>query len=154
LSAVRLVGIGDCHLVKRKKPPSSSELAPLRERVEAWREGKGGSPGGSSPMPPEIWETAVELARRYGPCQIARGVGVDYKTLRLRLAKAVGKPDLVKPAFVQLPATLDQAIPVSAVAGATIELFRPDGSRMRIHLEAGRGMEAAGIVAAFLGDPG
>ena len=105
-------------------------------------------------MPTEIWETAVELARRYGPCQIARGVGVDYKTLRLRLAKAVGKPDLVKPTFVQLPATLDQVEQVSTVAGATIELFRPDGSRMRIHLEAGRGMEAAGIVAAFLGGPG
>ena len=137
-------------MAKRKKPPSSVELAPLRERVEAWREAK----GDSRPMPPEIWETAVELARRYGPCQIARGVGVDYKTLRLRLAKAVGKPDLVKPTFVQLPATLDQAIPVSAVAGATIELFRPDGSRMRIHLEAGHGMEAAGIVAAFLGGQG
>jgi hypothetical protein len=105
-------------------------------------------------MPPEMWDAAVELARRYGPCQIARGIGVDYKTLRLRLAKAVGSPKVVTPTFVQLPATLDQAIPVSTVAGATIELFRPDGSRMRIHLEAGRGMEAAGIVAAFLGDPG
>ncbi len=105
-------------------------------------------------MPPEIWETAVELARCYGPCQIARGVGVDYKTLRLRLAKAIGKPDLVRPTFVQLPATVDQVAPATAIAGATIELFRPDGSRMRIHLEAGRGMEVAGIVAAFLGGQG
>ncbi len=141
-------------MAKRKKLPSSSELAPLRERVEAWREAKGDSQGGSSPMPPEIWETAVELARRYGPCQIARGVGVDYKTLRLRLAKDVGSPKLVRPTFVQLPATVDQVAPVTTIAGATIELFRPDGSRMRIHLEAGRGMEAAGIVAAFLGGQG
>ena len=141
-------------MAKRKKLPSSSELAPLRERVEAWREAKGDSQGGSSPMPPEIWETAVELARRYGPCQIARGVGVDYKTLRLRLAKDVGSPKLVRPTFVQLPATVNQVAPVTTIAGATIELFRPDGSRMRIHLEAGRGMEAAGIVAAFLGGQG
>jgi hypothetical protein len=141
-------------LVKRKKPPSCSELAPLREQVEAWREAKGGALGGSRPMPSEVWEAAVELARRYGPCQIARGVGVDYKTLRLRLAKVVGDPKLVRPTFVQLPATVDQVAPVTAIAGATIELFRPDGSRMRIHLEAGRGMEAASIVAAFLGDPG
>lgn len=141
-------------MAKRKKLPSSSELAPLRERVGAWREAKGDSQGGSSPMPPEIWETAVELARRYGPCQIARGVGVDYKTLRLRLAKDVGSPKLVRPTFVQLPATVDQVAPVTTIAGATIELFRPDGSRMRIHLEAGRGMEAAGIVAAFLGGQG
>ena len=137
-------------MAKRKKPPSSAELAPLREQVKAWREARSG-PG---PMPMEIWETAVELARRYGPCQISRGVGLDYKSLRLRLAKAVGKLDPVRPTFVQLPATLDQMTPISTVAGATIELFRPDGSRMRIHLEAGRGIEAAGIVAAFLGDPG
>ncbi len=137
-------------MAKRKKPPSSVELAPLRERVEAWREER----SGPRPMPTEIWESAVELARRYGPCQIARGVGLDYKTLRLRLAKAVGKSEVIKPTFVQLPATLDQVAPASSVAGATIELFRPDGSRMRIHLEAGRGTEAAGIVAAFLGGPG
>jgi len=105
-------------------------------------------------MPVEIWEAAVELARRYGPCQIARGIGLDYKTLRLRLAKAAGRAGVVKPTFVQFPATLDQVAPVSTVAGTTIELSRPDGSRMRIHLEAGRGMEAAGIVAAFLGGPG
>jgi len=137
-------------MAKRKKPPSSVELAPLREQVEAWREAK----GDSRPMPKEIWEIAVELARRYGPCQIARGVGLDYKSLRLRLAKAGRTPEPVRPTFVQLPATLDQAIPVSTVAGATIELFSPDGFRMRIHLEAGRGMEAAGIVAVFLGEPG
>ncbi len=59
-------------------------------------------------MPPEIWETAVELARQYGPCQIARGVGVDYKTLRLRLAKAVGSPKLVRPTSVQLPSVLPE----------------------------------------------
>lgn len=137
-------------MAKRKKRPSSAELAPLRERVEAWR----GARSSTGPMPTEFWESAVELARRYGPCQIAQGVGLDYKTLRLRLAKAVGDPKVVRPTFVQLPATVDQVAPVTAIAGATIELFRPDGSRMRIHLEAGRGMEAAGIVAAFLGDPG
>lgn len=105
-------------------------------------------------MPEELWDSAVELARRYGACQISRGVGVDYKTLRLRLAKVVGKPSVVKPTFVQLPATLDQVPPLTSPVGATIELSRPDGSRMRIHLEAGRGMEAAGIVAAFLGSAG
>ena len=134
----------------RKKRPSATDLAPLRKQVDTWREARSG-PG---PMPVEIWEAAVELARRYGPCQIARGIGLDYKTLRLRLAKAAGRAGVVKPTFVQFPATLDQVAPVSTVAGTTIELSRPDGSRMRIHLEAGRGMEAAGIVAAFLGGPG
>ena len=66
------MGIGDCPLAEQKKPPSSSELVPLREQVEAWRE----AVGGSRPMPPDVWETAVELARHNGPCQIAHGVGI------------------------------------------------------------------------------
>ena len=71
----------------------------------------------------------MELARRYGPCQIARGVGLDYMTLRLRLAKAVGSPKLVRPAFVQLSATVEQVAPATTIAGATIELFRPPPPR-------------------------
>lgn len=137
-------------MAKQKKRPSVSELAPLRKQVEAWRAGR----SGPSPMPAGIWEAAVELARRFGPCQIARGAGVDYKTLRLRLAKGAGGTETVKPTFVQLPVTLDQVTPASVTGGTLIELTRPDGSRMRIHLEAGRGMEATGIVAAFLGDQG
>jgi len=58
---------------------------------------------------------------------------------------------LVKPTFVQLPATLASD---SQPAGTTIEIFARDGARMRIQVEAGRGMDAAGIVAAFLGSRG
>jgi hypothetical protein len=36
-------------------------------------------------------------------------------------------------------------------AAATIDLSTPDGARMRIRLEAGRELDAAGIVAAFFG---
>lgn len=70
-------------MAKQKKRPSASDLAPLRKQVAAWRTVRNG-PG---PMPAELWEAAVELARCYGPCQIARGVGVDYIAWRLRLAK-------------------------------------------------------------------
>ena len=38
--------------------------------------------------------------------------------------------------------------------GATIEITSPDASRMRIHLEPGRGLETAVIVATFLGGRG
>jgi hypothetical protein len=57
---------------------------------------------------------------------------------------------LVKPTFVQLPATVAPA----AAPTTTIEISARDGARMLIHLEAGRGMEAASIVAAFLGSRG
>jgi hypothetical protein len=62
----------------------------------------------------------------------------------------VPETGLVKPTFVELPATLAPAAPPPT----TIEISARDGSRMVIQLEAGRGMEAAGIVAAFLGGRG
>lgn len=101
-------------------------------------------------MPAEIWDSAVAMARMYGACKIARAVDLDYKSLRLRVARTLEKPGLVGPTFVQLPATLAAESETIPTPGATIEISAPDGSRMSIHLEAGRGMEAAGIVAAFL----
>jgi len=62
----------------------------------------------------------------------------------------VPETGLVKPTFVELPATLAPAAPPPT----TIEISARDGSRMLIHLEAGRGTEAASIVAAFLGSRG
>jgi hypothetical protein len=118
----------------------------LRRRVTGWRAGR----TERGPMPAEIWDSAVVLARMYGACKISRAVDLDYKSLRLRVARALEKPGLVGPTFVQLPTSLvadSETIPAS---GAKIEISAPDGSRMSIHLEAGRGMEAAGIVAAFL----
>jgi hypothetical protein len=96
----------------------------------------------------------VALARIYGVCQIARAVGLDYKALRTRVAKAPEKPGLVKPTFLELPATLATEHVPALLPGTSIEITSPDGSRMRISLEAGRGVEAAGIVAAFLGSRG
>ena len=60
----------------------------------------------------------------------------------------------MKPTFVQLPATVAPERAVNSAPGATIEISSPNGSLLRIHLEVGRGMEAAGIVAAFLGARG
>lgn len=134
----------------RRKAPSTEELAPLRKRIDEWR----GSRAARGPMPVEIWDSAVVLARVYGACRIARAVDLDYKSLRLRIARAMEKPGLVKPTFVELPATVVQESVSAPARGASIEISSPDGSRMRINLESGRGMEAAGIVAAFLGSRG
>ena len=100
--------------------------------------------------PDEIWDSAVALARIYGVCQVARAVDLDYKALRNRVTRALEKPGLVEAAFVELPVTLAGESAPTPPPVTTIEISSPDGSRMRISLESGRGMEAAGIVAAFL----
>jgi hypothetical protein len=96
-------------------------------------------------------------------CKVARAVGLDYTALRKKVATAMELPGLVLPTFVELPGTLfaeeapavsPSEIPAAAPCGGTgamIDIATPAGVRIRIQLEAGRGMEAAGIVAAFMG---
>ena len=147
-------------MANRRKTPFPKESVPLKHRVQDWRDGR----NGPEPMPDELWREAVRLAREYGTCLIARAVGIDYAALRTRVRKATELPGLVKPTFIELPTGLPlgkaMEVPTStggswtAGTGSLIELSRPDGSQMRIHLEAGRGDEVAGLVAAFLGDRG
>lgn len=144
---------------KQRKEPSSEDLDPVREQIRAWRETRR-LPG---PMPSEIWDRAVVLAWVFGVCKVARAVGLDYSALRKKVAKAMEKPGLVKPTFVELPGRMvtdeglseqwprDLEIRRTEGTGALIDISTPDGSRIRIQLEAGCGMEAAGIVAALMG---
>jgi len=130
---------------RSRKVPPPEQLAPLRRQIQEWRKVR----TGPEPMPENLWAGAVALAKEFGICPIARALPVDYTALRKRVERPP-EAGLVKPTFVQLPATV---APTGAPA-ATIEISARDGSRMLIHLEAGRGMEAASIVAAFLGSRG
>jgi hypothetical protein len=130
---------------KPQKHPSQEQLDPLRHQIQEWRKARKG-PG---PMPEELWSAAVALAKAFGVCRIARALPLDYTSLRKRVEKHP-ESGLVKPTFVQLPAALAAAAPPPT----TIEISARDGARMVIHLEAGRAMEAASIVAAFLGSRG
>jgi hypothetical protein len=132
-------------MVKPRKEPSPEQLDALRGLIQDWRQSRK-VPG---PMPGELWDAAVALAKEFGVCRIARALTLDYTTLRKRTEKTPAA-GLVKPTFVQLPAALAPENVPSTNLGATIEISARDGSRMRIHLETGRGMEAVSIVAAFL----
>lgn len=132
-------------MVRFRNDPPQDQVDELLARIGEWRQARRG-PG---PMPGEIWEAAVAMARDFGVCPVARALTLDYTALRRR-TEGGGTHGLVRPTFVQLPATLE---PPRAPheSGATIEISARDGSRMRICLEAGCGAEAVGIVAAFLG---
>lgn len=147
---------------KRNTEPLPEEVERLRMEVQEWRRTKAG-PGAA--MPQELWETAVRLARAFGVCRIARATGLDYVWLRKKLERRVG----VAPAAIELSAPTFLEVPVDLVlsgqGGAEgrkaeppvqdrtlIEVAAADGSRMRIQLGSGS-LDAAGVVAAFLGRP-
>ena len=141
--------------------PLPKEVDRLKLQVQDWRRIKS-SPG--SPMPDAMWDAAIHLAKGFGVCRIARAVGLDYGWLRQRVERANAQAGSVSPAFLELPLGRVMATteaprrepkgglePGVLDSGPIIDLSTPDGARMRIRLEAGRDLDAAGLVAAFLG---
>jgi len=135
--------------------PLPPEVSDLEREVAAWRRTR--HKGAATPS--ELWEAAVTLAMQFGICRIGRAIGLDYSALRKQVAKAKEKQFNATATFVEVPTGL--LLPVSApkvtpgpaldhVQGAVIELSTPDGARMRICLEPGKGAEAALCLSAFL----
>ena len=131
------------------------EVSDLEHEVAAWRRTK--HKGAATPS--AFWEAAAILAMQFGICRIGRAVGLDYSTLRKQVAKTKEKQLNATATFAEIPAGLllpasaPKAEPCPALTqapGAVLELSTPDGARMRICLEPGKGAEAALCVAAFL----
>jgi hypothetical protein len=136
-------------MIRFRKDPPQEQVDELLARIGEWRQVRRG-PG---PMPGEIWEAAVALAREFGVCRVARALTIDYAALRRR-TEADEEHGVVRPTFVQLPATQEPLPAAPHAPGTTLEISARDGSRMRICLESGCGTEAVNIVAAFLGSRG
>ena len=136
------------------------DLTQLKLRVQDWRQAKRWV---TEPMPREMWDLAIQLAERHGVSRTARATGLNSGWLRTRVAASGAKSPIATPAFLELPSAMvvaeiraleaAQKVEVGCrlEAAATIDLSTPDGARMRIRLEAGRELDAAGIVAAFFG---
>ncbi len=142
----------------QEQEPLPPAVNRLKQQVQRWREAKEGQ---FSLTPGELWNAAVPLALKYGVCRIARAVELDYGGLRKRVAALAGKP-CPEPSitFVEIPASGMAATEHPASehrqnpapeSGLVIDISRPDGARMRISLKPGTDLDAAGIVAAFVG---
>ena len=84
---------------KVKVQPLPKEVDQLKAQVLDWRRAKAKP---RFPMPSEPWDAAVQLAKRFGVCRIARAVGLDYGSLRKRVEKAPA-PAAAAPAFLEMP---------------------------------------------------
>lgn len=145
---------------KRTSQSLPLEVDHLKLRVQNWRRAKKSA---TAPMPGEMWELAIQLAKSHGVSRIAQATGLDYGWLRKKVVDADAKSSVATPIFLELPKAMEVAKPRPQASkqdveagchlgsGSMIDLSTPDGARMRIHLEAGRDLDAAGIVAAFLG---
>jgi|WetSurMetagenome_2_1015567.scaffolds.fasta_scaffold725494_1 hypothetical protein len=105
-------------------------------------------------MPKDLWQAAVGLAADHGVSAAARGLGVNYGTLR-RQVKATASGDRTvarkAAAFVDVGTASDivglaTTLGAARVSGTTIELANTRGERLTIHLEPGQRIDVAGLL--------
>jgi len=125
------------------------DLKSLGAQIEHWRETR----QKLSPMPAALWAAAVTLAQERGIYPVARGLRIDYASLRTRLAESRG---LAAPSHgAPQSSEFIELSPSPALAGSAggpcvgLELRDADGSRMSLLLPGLDGLDVPGIVSAF-----
>jgi hypothetical protein len=117
----------------------------IRVRVAQWRETRTHR---GAPMPAALWAGAVDVARRYGVGPTARAVGVDYATLKRRLAAD-------DPAATAAATFLDLGVAAPLGLGAcVIAVEGPRGRRLRLEVSDLRVPDLLALVHAAWGHEG
>ena len=121
-----------------------ARLSQLRWRIERWR----GTRAKRSPMPPELWRAATELARELGVYRVARELGLGYGSLKDRVDAQGEHGAREAGAFVELAgASLLSAAP--ATVRSEVELSDASGATMVIRLATDQAVDVAALLAAF-----
>ena len=134
----------------KKRSEVSADIAEVRGRIARWRATR----TKRSPMPAPLWEAAARLAERHGIYPIARGLRVNYDSLKCRaLAGASARePKAATRAaspFIEVgPVTLP---PVGSppATGPAVELVDARGAKLTMHLGNGDRLDIVGLARAF-----
>jgi hypothetical protein len=125
-----------------------SRLPTVRRRLSEWRERHGGR---GRPIPVELWDAAVTIARSEGVAQTARALGVD----RRRLERLAGpEPTPAASALRVAPPPSVDFVQLDAEAfcrgGHTVvQLESADGERVRVELSGACAVDVVALSRAF-----
>ena len=120
-------------------------VAPLRARITQWRETRTHR---GAPMPAALWAAAVDVARRHGLGATAPALGLDYGTLKRRLAATEPGPTAA-PTFVDLGVTAPLGLGACVIA-----VEGPRGRRLRLEVSDLRVPDLLALVHAAWGHAG
>lgn len=131
---------------------SRGRLGKTRQRLERWRERYGGR---GQPIPADLWDAAVDVARVEGVDSTARALRLDRGRLarRMELASACSgsvpeQAGHASDGFVEVDAR------VLCTAGQTVVRFEGrDGERLQVELSGGSVIDVAELARAFWSRP-
>ena len=124
------------------KETFASALGPVRQQLESWRQTRT-RPG---PLPPPLWQAAVELARVHGINPVAQALNLDYNCLKRRVQAGISDRGVAAatPAFVEV-----QLPPSAQALECTVQLEDRRGTKMNVHLVGGGAAEVAALAQSL-----
>ena len=130
----------------RKRGEVPVGLSRLEQRLAAWRATR----AKGERIPLRFWKSAQKLATKYGICQTARVLRLDYNSLKKHMEQPNGKTPLPEPtpsaAFIELPSA-----PVAQTSECVIEFANQSGDSMRVHLKGNSTPDLVALGRSFWG---
>jgi hypothetical protein len=138
---------------RQSRPAVARRMESVRRRFEVWREKR----RPRSPIPIQLWRSAVVLAREYGVSKTSGILHLDYYALKKRVESGrdgsgprtpKAEATSTTPSFVELIAPS----PSMARDGGEciVELEDATGVKMRIHLQGKVLPDVAALAGVFL----
>ena len=120
----------------------AGDMEAARTRFEQWRSSR----SGKSPIPDELWQLAIDAARRQGVNRTAQQLRLDGGKLKRLLVAADNRRPKTRrqPRFVELIAQAPVASPE-----CVIEFESATGSKMRIHWKTAVAPDWANLLRAW-----
>jgi hypothetical protein len=125
----------------QRQREAAERLARVGEQIRQWRRAR----PKCRPMPAHLWAEATALARELGVHPVKVALGLNYESLRARVARddAVGA-EAPSASFVEV-----SGAELLATTGPVVELADGRGMRLTIRLAAASGLDVAQLIEAF-----
>lgn len=133
-------------MARQGRDATSRRVERVRREIDRWRSKKERR---SAPMPSRLWDEASLLAREHGVHAIKCAFGLNYESLRRRVAD-VGRRGGARASAAGFVELRGAPLPLPGLADAVVvEVSGADGSRLLVQLGMGSGFDVAGLVEAF-----
>lgn len=115
----------------------------LRRQFDTWRKTR----RPHTPIPPELWDRAAELAIEQGLWKTARALSLDYNALKKRAnARSASPSTSPVTQFVEFLSPLS-----GQIAECSLEVESTRGSRLRVEMKNVAASGLASIIREFAG---
>jgi hypothetical protein len=134
---------------RRARQVRRADIDDVFRQIEQWRHTR----VKLSPMPEELWEAAVAVARDEGLYATARRLRLNYQSLKARVDRRpapldTASDETVAPSFIELAPMAPKGL---GAAASVIELSNGAGERLSIQLAAGAIVDVVGLAEIFWG---